>query len=91
MTRAQTTKAQARWQAILSQPLEQRATLIGPWQDLTPLEYYQNVEHIRPDLGHVKVILFQDQLKLGAQGDIPTQVRQLQTRGESAYLHRASR
>lgn len=78
--------AQTRWQSILSQPLEQGATLIGPWQDFTPLEYYQNVEHIRPDLQHIKVILFQDQLRLGAQGDVSAQVRQIQNQGGSTYL-----
>lgn len=79
-------EAQARWQAILSQPLEEGATLIGPWQDLTPLEYYQNVEKVRPDLYRLKVILFQDQLKIGSQGDVAAQVRSIESQGGSAYL-----
>jgi hypothetical protein len=59
--------ARARWQEVLSQPLEVGATIIGPWEDLTPLEYYQSVEKVRTDLKRRKVVLFQDQVVLAGQ------------------------
>ncbi len=68
-------EADARWREILAQPLEENATLVGPWEDLTPLEYFQKVEHVRPDLKRRKVIVYRDQLKIVPQGDLAPALR----------------
>ncbi len=35
---------------VLNRPLEQGAVLIGPWDLVTPIRYYQYAEGVRPDL-----------------------------------------
>ncbi len=85
---SQNDEADTRWQEILAQPLEQNATIMGPWEDLTPLEYYQYVENRRPDLKRAKIIVYQDQLKLAPQGDVATEVRSALGKKESVYLTR---
>ncbi|HZQ10890.1 MAG TPA: DUF2723 domain-containing protein [Anaerolineae bacterium] len=85
---SQNDEADIRWQEILAQPLEQNATLMGPWEDLTPLEYYQYVENRRPDLKRAKIVVYQDQLKLAPQGDIAIEVRRTLAQNERVYLTR---
>jgi hypothetical protein len=79
-------EADARWREILTQPLEENALLVGPWEDLTPLEYFQNVEHLSADLHRKKVIVYQDQLKIVPQGDLAPALREELSRG--VYLTR---
>jgi hypothetical protein len=81
-------QADTRWQAILAQPLEANATIMGPWEDLTPLEYYQYVEGARRDLKRDKIIVYRDQLKLAPQGDVAQQVRAALQNGAHVYLTR---
>ena len=38
------------WEAVLSQPIENQAGLLGHWSDLTPLWYLQHTHDIRTDL-----------------------------------------
>jgi len=80
--------ADARWQEILAQPLEPDALIMGPWEDLTPLEYYQYVENARRDLKRQKIIIHRDQLALAPQGDIAAQARRALQNGASIYLTR---
>lgn len=78
--------ADTRWREILALPLEQNATLVGPWQDLTPLEYYQNVENVRPDLQRRKVVLNRDQLKLAPQDKIESELARAGKNGSQLYF-----
>lgn len=82
------TEIAERWQAILAQPLEENATLVGPWEDMTPLEYYQYVENVRTDLRRFKVVIYQDQLKLVAPTDPISEIARRLSRGENVYLTR---
>lgn len=41
---------QSRAQDALAQPLEQGAVVMGPWDLVTPVRYYQYAEGVRPDL-----------------------------------------
>lgn len=77
-----------RWQTILAQPLEENAIFVGPWEDLTPLEYYQYVENVRTDLRRFKVVIYQDQLKLVAPTDPVSEIARKLSRGENVYLTR---
>lgn len=77
---------ETRWQEIFSQPLEAGATLMGNWESLTPLEYYQYVEQTRTDLKRVKLVLYTDQLKLAPQGDVRKLAEQKLDQGDSIYL-----
>lgn len=79
-------QVEARWREILAQPLEENATIVGPWEDLTPLEYFQYVENVRTDLKRRKVVIFKDQLKLVSQGDVADELRQDLSKG--VYLTR---
>ncbi|HEY6040667.1 MAG TPA: hypothetical protein VIX58_00940, partial [Anaerolineae bacterium] len=54
--------AQARWQDVFAQPLEANAVIVGNWESLTPLEYYQYVQGERRDLQKVKLIAYTSQL-----------------------------
>lgn len=76
---------QQRWQEILAQPLETNATLMGPWEDLTPFEYYQYVENVRRDLKRRKIVLHNDQLTLVSQEQPVSQVRKILER-DPVYL-----
>lgn len=78
----------ARWREILAQPLEQNAMIMGPWEDLTPLEYFQDVENLRPDLKRRKVIVYRDQLKLVSQGNIAAEANTLLENGSQVYFTR---
>jgi Protein O-mannosyl-transferase TMEM260-like len=78
--------AQARWQDILSQPLERNAVLVGNWESLTPLEYYRYVENLRPDLERDKVVIFRDQLKLAPQGDVAKFIAGKLASGQAVYM-----
>lgn len=80
--------ADARWQEILAQPLESSALIMGPWEDLTPLEYYQYVENARRDVKRQKIVIHQDQLALAPQGEIAAQVRRALQNGTIVYLTR---
>lgn len=80
--------ADARWQEILAQPLEENAMLMGPWEDLTPLEYYQYVDKVRTDLRRRKIVIYSDQLKLVSQQQPVLQVRDLLKKGTPVYLTR---
>ncbi|MBI4671623.1 MAG: DUF2723 domain-containing protein [Chloroflexi bacterium] len=80
--------ADARWQEILAQPLEENIIIMGPWEDLTPFEYYQYVENARRDLKRDKIIIHQDQLAFAPQGDLAAQVRRDLQNGTSVYLTR---
>ena len=79
---------EARWQEILAQPLEENATVMAAWEDLTPLEYFQYVENIRPDLKRRKVVLYQDQLKMIAQGNLAAKANEYLEQGTRVYLTR---
>lgn len=81
-------EAQSRWQAILAQPLEEGTTIIGPWEDITPLEYYQYVENVRPDINKEKVIVYRDQLKIAPQADIADKIQQLLKKKTSVLMTR---
>jgi hypothetical protein len=74
------------WRDNLSQPLEQNALIVGPWESLTPLEYAQYVDGRRTDIERWKVIVEQEQLPLtlygSRQADIERQVRA----GRPVYL-----
>ncbi len=78
--------AESRWQDILAQPLEPNALLVGNWESLTPLEYYQYVENRRRDLKRDKVVIYQDQLKLAPQGDVGQLIAGKLSEGEAVYL-----
>ena len=78
----------ARWQEILAQPLEKNATLMGPWEDLTPFEYYYYAENARRDLKRDKIVIYRDQLVLVPQGDVAARVREKLQQGEAVYLTR---
>lgn len=81
--------ADARWQEILAQPLEKNAMLMGAWEDLTPLEYYQYVDKVRTDLQRRKLVIYEDQLKLVApQTPGVVQVRDLLDKGTPVYMTR---
>ncbi len=79
---------QARWQEILAQPLEENATIMGPWEDLTPLEYFQYVENVRRDLKRKKVIIYQDQLALAPQPNLEREVASELKQDNVFYLTR---
>ncbi len=38
------------WEAILAQPIEEQAGLLGNWSDFTPLWYLQHTQNLRTDL-----------------------------------------
>lgn len=78
--------AETRWQDILSQPIEQNAMIVGNWESLTPLEYYQYVENARRDLEKDKVIIFRDQLSLAPQGDVAGVIFASLSKGQRTYL-----
>ncbi len=40
----------AGWEAILAQPIEEQAGLLGNWSDFTPLWYLQHIQNLRTDL-----------------------------------------
>jgi hypothetical protein len=77
---------ETRWQEIFSQPLEPNALLVGNWESLTPLEYYQYVENVRHDLQRDKVVIFRDQLQLAPQGDVGQFIAAKLAGGQSVYL-----
>ena len=81
-------EVQARWQEILAQPLEENATFIGPWEDFTPLEYFQYVEGVRRDLKREKVVLYQDQVPIVNQGDLVALANKLMGSGTQVYTTR---
>lgn len=80
--------ADARWQEILAEPLEKNAVLMGPWEDLTPFEYYAYVENMRRDLKRDKIVVYRDQLALVSQGDVAARVRAALQNGTAVYLTR---
>ena len=77
---------EARWQEIFSQPLEPHALLVGNWESLTPLEYYQYVDGMRRDIQRDKVVISSDQLKLAPQGDVAKFIASKLTGGQAVYL-----
>lgn len=79
---------QARWQEILAEPLEENATFMGPWEDFTPLEYFQYVEGVRRDLKREKVVIYEDQVAIVRQGDLAAQAQRLLDNGTDVYLTR---
>lgn len=81
-------QADLRWQEILAQPLERGAIIMAPWEDLTPLEYYQYVEGRRTDLQRRKIIIYSDQLKLAPQGKLAPEIRRDLNAGKAVYLTR---
>lgn len=85
---SQNDAADTRWQEILALPLESDATLLGPWEDLTPLEYYQAVDDTRRDLRRDKIVIYRDQLKLVSQGDVAARARAALQKGAAIYLTR---
>lgn len=78
--------ADARWQEIFAQPLEENALIVGPWEDLTPFEYYQYVENARRDLKRRKVVIYKDHLNLVAQGDIESETQTHLANGTRVYF-----
>lgn len=86
--RSRDDSADTRWQEILALPLEANATLVGPWEDLTPFEYYYYVENARRDLKRDKIVVYRDQLKLVSQGDVAARVRELLQQDKAVYLTR---
>jgi Protein O-mannosyl-transferase TMEM260-like len=78
--------AQSRWQDILSQPLETNALLVGNWESLTPLEFYQYVENVRRDLQRDKVVIFRDQLVLAPQVDVAKFIAGKLANGQAVYM-----
>lgn len=79
-------QAEARWQEILSQPLEPQAMLIGNWESLVPLEYSQYVDKSRLDLQRDKVVIYKDQLALAPQGDVAQFIAGKLENGKAVYL-----
>lgn len=77
---------QSRWEDILSQPLEPNALIIGNWESLTPLEYYQNVDNLRRDLERHKVVILRDQLKLVPPDDVLKLASNALSHGQAVYL-----
>lgn len=86
--RSRDDSADTRWQEILALPLEANATLVGPWEDLTPFEYYYYVANARHDLKRDKIVVYRDQLKLVSQGDVAARVRELLQQDKAVYLTR---
>ncbi len=74
------------WAENMAQPLEPHALIAGPWESLTPLEYYQYVDGRRRDLERWKVItqnyLLPKAFYDSRQGDIEREVRA----GRPVYL-----
>lgn len=81
-------EADSRWQAILAQPLEANSVIVAPWEDLTPLEYYQYVNGDRTDLQRDKVVVYESQLPLAPLGDLEGRIRRDLAAGKSVYLTR---
>ncbi|MGB8647719.1 MAG: DUF2723 domain-containing protein [Anaerolineae bacterium] len=79
-------EADTRWQTILAQPIENGAWMVGNWESLTPLEYYQYVEGRRTDLKRDKVIIATDQLKLAPQGNVGDWIQERLGKDRSVYL-----
>jgi Protein O-mannosyl-transferase TMEM260-like len=77
---------ETRWNQIFSQPLEKNALLIGNWESLAPLEYYQYVDQTRTDLKRFKAIIYRDQLKLAPQGDLTGMIQRALDGGQAVYL-----
>ncbi len=74
------------WKENLSQPLEQHALIVGPWESLTPLEYAWYVEGRRTDLERWKVIVKQEQLALTLYGSRQQDIEREVRRGRPVYL-----
>jgi len=74
------------WQENLSQPLEQNALIVGPWEALTPLEYAKYVEGRRTDLERWKVIVKQEQLGLTLYGSRQQDIERAVRAGRPVYL-----
>lgn len=77
---------QSRWEDILSQPLEPNALLIGNWESLTPLEYYQNVDNLRRDIERHKVVILRDQLSLVPPDDVVKLISNSLAHGQAVYM-----
>lgn len=77
---------QSRWEDILSQPLEPNALLIGNWESLTPLEYYQNVDNLRRDIERHKTVILRDQLKLVPPDDVVKLISNSLAHGLAVYM-----
>ena len=65
------TDVAAAWAENLSQPLEPKAVIAGPWESITPLEYAMYVDNRRRDLERWKLIVNNYQL-----GEVPYGSRQ---------------
>ncbi len=74
------------WNENLSQPLEQHALIVGPWETLTPLEYAQYVEGRRTDLERWKVIVKREQLDLTLYGSRQADIESAVRAGRPVYL-----
>jgi len=74
------------WRDNLSQPLEQNALIVGPWESLTPLEYAWYVEGRRTDLERWKVIVEQEQLSLTLYGSRQQDVEREVRKGRPVYM-----
>lgn len=74
------------WNENLSQPLEQNALIVGPWETLTPLEYAQYVENRRTDLERWKVIVKQEQLQFTLYGSRQHDIERAVHAGRPVYL-----
>lgn len=80
--------AEARWQEILAQPFQEDAIFVGPWEDLTPLEYFQYVEDVRRDLKRHKVVIHADQARTIRQGDLAAMTQALLQNDADVYVTR---
>lgn len=74
------------WRENLSQPLEQNALIVGPWESLTPLEYAQYVDGRRTDLERWKVIIEQEQVALTLYGSRQADIERKVQGGRPVYM-----
>ncbi len=74
------------WNENLSQPLEQHALIVGPWESLTPLEYAMYVDGRRTDLERWKVIVEQEQVALTLYGSRQQDIEREVRAGRPVYL-----
>jgi len=74
------------WQENFSQPLEQNALIVGPWESLTPLEYAQYVEGRRADIERWKVIVVREQLQYTLYGSRQQDIEQAVRSGRPVYM-----
>ncbi len=74
------------WRENLSQPLENHALIVGPWESLTPLEYAMYVDGRRTDLERWKVIVKRDQLGLVPYGSRQEDIEREVRAGRPVYL-----